>query len=201
MFEKTQLEKDCAQLDMIAAVQYLFACLFGVLALLMLPLFFIGVLAIGIALFGNQPGVSVGDGVVTLMVAIMLLIISGTIAWLFFRTGRCLRSRRSYHFCCIILTLESFVTGIGMVLGIWFAIVMNRSSVKEMFRLQEAADADPNTLAMDQSEFKTQVPAPHAQVEHEPENAQEPQSAEEKPRKRRGRFDNNMTGFREPEKF
>ncbi len=63
--------------------------------------------------------------------AVFLLLL--TMAWLKFRTGRCLKRRRSRIFCMVMAGISCLELPFGTVLGVFTLIVFERASVKRLF--------------------------------------------------------------------
>lgn len=179
MDSKTRYEKDCLQLSLLAMVQFLLGGVCVLLSLMCLPALIMAIIGLCIAAISpnSQSGASMG---LMLAASILLLAVPIGCAYVFFYTGRRLAQHRSYHFCCLVLTLESFFTGIGLVMGIWFAMVMNRQSVKDLFEAGDKASEAQKLLTDD---------------------ARALQSAAEAPRLPRKKADASLSGFREPERL
>jgi Ca2+/Na+ antiporter len=63
-----------------------------------------------------------------------LILFGWTFAVLAVITGRCLSRRKHYAFCFIVACIECLSVPFGTVLGVFTILVLNRQSVKELFK-------------------------------------------------------------------
>jgi hypothetical protein len=63
-----------------------------------------------------------------------LILVGWTFAILAVITGRCVGRRKHYTFCLMVACIECVSVPFGTVLGIFTIVVLNRPSVKELFK-------------------------------------------------------------------
>lgn len=180
MAKSPRYERDCLQLSLIAAVQYILGCLCLLLTLLCLPFCILMITAAFVAIGQPSSGNNVTKMIAPLVVSAMMLAIPAGLMFLFFHTAKRLKQHRSYHFCCFVLTVESFGTGLGLFLGIWFALVMNRQSVKDLFEAGDTAADEAKRLENEQRELQRAVQPARLPLK---------------------KADASLSGFREPERL
>ena len=179
--QTTQYEKDCSQLRLLGATQFIIGAIFALITLICIPVLAVALMAVFMTLFASAPSSSVSNPFFLLLVSVIVVVIPGVLTWGCFYTGRCLLKHRSYHLCCIVMTIQTFGTGIGLVMGIWFAIVMNRQSVKDLF------EANEKEFAIRKAEQK--------------QLKQTTKPARQNTRKLRQQKNESLSGFREPERL
>ncbi len=101
-------------------------------------------LAIGIALVsgalntgpGPQPPAFVGW--LLIVFAALFIFIGWTIALAILLAGRFLARRAHYMYCFVVAAIECLFMPCGTVLGVFTIIVLNRTSVRSLFRVSPA---------------------------------------------------------------
>ncbi len=73
-------------------------------------------------------------GWIFVVLGLSIIFIGWTFAALTLIAGRCLARRKHYNYCLVVGCLECLSIPFGTVLGVFTIIVLNRASVKEMFR-------------------------------------------------------------------
>ena len=69
-----------------------------------------------------------------LILGSFLILFGWTFAVLTLLAGRCISRRKHYTFCFVVACIECLSVPFGTVLGIFTILVLNRQSVKELFK-------------------------------------------------------------------
>jgi hypothetical protein len=82
---------------------------------------------------GNQPPPEF-IGFLFVIVGGAVIILGWTFSALVVIAGRCIASRTHYTFCFVMACIECLSVPFGTVLGVFTILVLNRPSVKELFK-------------------------------------------------------------------
>lgn len=120
----------------VAGLAALFACF---------PIFH---LIIGIGMIVGSLADPSGDSIPLAGVGLFFTLIAGSImlfGWAFAVSvafaGRFLMTKKRYMFCLVVAGVECIFTPFGTVLGVFTIIVLMRPSVKELFGIEQTAEA------------------------------------------------------------
>ena len=80
----------------------------------------------------DQPPAFVG--LLLVMLGSFLILFGWTFAILALIAGRCIARRKHYTFCFVMACVECLSVPFGTVLGVFTILVLNRASVKELFK-------------------------------------------------------------------
>jgi hypothetical protein len=83
-------------------------------------------------------GIFIGVGAVIFIVAL-------TFGLLLFKSGRNLKSNKSYTFCLVIAGISCVFMPLGTILGIFTLVVLLRDSVKQIFNGEVSTNYNPQS--------------------------------------------------------
>lgn len=136
----TSMERDVAHVRLLSILHYLLA---GCVALF--ALFPVAHLAVGVAMVTGRLGDASAPfdlrefGWMFILVASTIITAGLAFAGCILFAGRCLARRAHHVFCVVTAALECLVMPFGTVLGVFTIVVLQRPSVKQLFRQPEAA--------------------------------------------------------------
>lgn len=118
------MDKDKDQLRLLSILNYVWA---GVIFLIGL------VVAFGLSFLTAIPDT---NKVALLLPALLTFLLIGTIAFLYFLSGRFLARQKNYWYSFVIACIECLSFPIGTALGVFTIIVLLRPSVKELYGIK-----------------------------------------------------------------
>lgn len=143
-----ELEKDTEHLRLLAIGHYVYAAIMALFACIPIIHF-----TIGLIFLLNPPAQAPGDpfpaqafGAIFATIGGLLVLAGWTLAACVFMAGRSLAARKRYSFCFVVDAIACVFFPIGTVLGVLSILVLQRPSVRALFRGGEALAAGPETI-------------------------------------------------------
>ncbi|HRH46468.1 MAG TPA: hypothetical protein PKY82_32795 [Pyrinomonadaceae bacterium] len=92
---------------------------------------------------GGPPAVLFGG--IFVFIGLFIVIVSLTIGFLIFKSGRNLSKQTGYTFCFVIACISCVFMPFGTILGIFTIIVLSRDTVKALFNGQNVSNYNPQS--------------------------------------------------------
>jgi hypothetical protein len=129
------MEQDISQLRLLSIFNYVFAGLWILGGLLFGGLYIVGGMFMANAQTTEDSTISgaAAGGIFTIIGIVigLIFIIVGVICWI---SGNCLRKHKGYGFSFLIAILHLFNFPLGTALGVFTLVVLNRPTVKALFK-------------------------------------------------------------------
>jgi hypothetical protein len=129
------VDRDAEHLRLLSIGHYVVGAVLGLMACI--PIIHL-VVGIGIAVAGsaspNPEAPPVFFGLLFAAIAATIILAGWTVAGSTIAAGRFLTQRRRHTFCMVVACVLCLFMPLGAILGVFSLIVLNRASVKAMFR-------------------------------------------------------------------
>ena len=141
------MNKDLDQLRLLSIFHYVLAglCIFP----LLYGVFYMVIGIFAGAMIASAPNTNdsgppaVLFGGIFVIIGLFIVIVSLTIGFLIFKSGRNLSKQTGYTFCFVIACISCVFMPFGTILGIFTLIVLSRDTVKAIFNGQNVSNYNP----------------------------------------------------------
>jgi hypothetical protein len=132
----TFVDRDAEHLRLLSIFHYVVGAILGLMACIPIIhlLAGIGLLFVGAASQDESGAPPAALGLFFIVIAATIILTGWTVAGCTLAAGRFLAQRRRHTFCLIVACVLCLFMPLGAILGVFSIIVLNRTSVKAMFR-------------------------------------------------------------------